>query len=242
MKTRRFRTHRPAVLAERPEAKLGPAARNSGAQGIWGLTDSRARADTPLRRKLGPVAAALTGDDTLEVPYDDQLLERVRSQWQFGDWVSLAALSRDALQHHPDRARVALLVAAGHQQLGDGASARHFTRLAQGWGCSNRLISQILIAGVHNTLGRAAAIAHQPARALGHFTGAIATGTPGTDVRLFAQARASEQLTQLGLLAGASQLAVSALPAIVAPPPEAVRPARWGGFSVRLLSRLFGFS
>jgi hypothetical protein len=31
------------------------------------------------------------------VPFDENLLERSRTQWQFGDWASLATLDRDTL-------------------------------------------------------------------------------------------------------------------------------------------------
>lgn len=132
-------------------------------------------------------------------PYDENLLERARTQWQFGDWESLAQLNRDTLQHHPDRAKLALLAAAGHLQLGDTSAARQFTRLAQEWGCNGKLISQILIAGVHNSLARAAATSGQGTRALKHFESAIVTGTPGGDVRLLMQARIGEQFSQMGL-------------------------------------------
>lgn len=133
------------------------------------------------------------------VAYDENLLERSRTQWQFGDWVSLAAISRDTLQHHPDRAKLALLVAAGHQALGNATETRQHARLAIEWGCSTKLVSRILIAGVYNTLGRAAAISGQGPRALKHFHTSIATGTPGSDINLLAQARAGAQLTQLDL-------------------------------------------
>ena len=65
------------------------------------------------------------------VPFDENLLERARTQWQFGDWQSLAQLSRDTLQHHPDRAKLALLAAAGRLQTGQDAEARQHIRLAQ---------------------------------------------------------------------------------------------------------------
>lgn len=133
------------------------------------------------------------------VAYDENLLERARTQWQFGDWESLMKLDRETLQHHPDRAKLALLAAAGHMQLGDIQDARQFTRLAQDWGCSKKLISQILIAGVHNSLGRAAAINGEGQRALQHFENAIAAGSPAGEVRLLTQARLGEQLNQLGL-------------------------------------------
>jgi len=132
------------------------------------------------------------------VPFDENLLERARTQWQFGDWQSLAQLDRDTLQHHPDRAKLALLAASGHQQTGDMAQAKHYIRLAQDWGCSQKLIKQILIAGTHNTLARAAAVLGQEKRALKHFETAIDTGSPYAD-RLIKQARTAFQLNQLGV-------------------------------------------
>lgn len=149
--------------------------------------------------------ARLEAEDTPEssqghvVAYDENLLERSRTQWQFGDWESLASLQRDTLQHHPDRAKLALLAAAGHQQLGDMAAARQFTRLAQEWGCSAKLIGQILVAGVHNTLGRATAMTDKRERALQHFESAVTTASTGGDTRLLIQARTRGELEQLGL-------------------------------------------
>ena len=139
------------------------------------------------------------------VPYDENLLERSRTQWQFGDWASLAALERDTLQHHPDRAKLALLAAAGHSATGNAMEARQYTRLALDWGCSKKLISQILISGVHNTLGRVAAVSGQEQRALQHFQASLQVGASHSDVRLLTQARVSQQLSQLGLSAPTPQ-------------------------------------
>ena len=132
-------------------------------------------------------------------PYDENLLERARTQWQFGDWESLAQIKRESLYHHPRRASLALLAAAGHQQRGDMDATREFTRLAREWGASKKTVSQVLIAGVYNTLGKASALCGQQQRALGHFENAIAIGTPGSDARLLTQARAGKQLNQLGI-------------------------------------------
>jgi hypothetical protein len=140
------------------------------------------------------------------VPYDENLLERARTQWQFGDWESLSRIDREALGHHPERAKLALLAAAGCLQINAAAPARQFIRLAQEWGCSRRLVSQILVAGVHNSLGRVAAIAGDQLRALKHFEQAIGIGTPGAESRLLVQARASEQLAQLGIRCDSSVL------------------------------------
>jgi hypothetical protein len=97
-------------------------------------------------------------NDSHLVPYDENLLEKSRTQWQFGDWESLAGLEREKIQHHPDRAKLALLGAAGRLQIGKSEEARRFVRLAQDWGAGKRLISQVLVAGVHNSLGRVAAV------------------------------------------------------------------------------------
>jgi hypothetical protein len=182
-----------------PQPKVGP-----------GETASN---PAPRRRKAPAkqLAAVLEAqpEQTL-VSYDENLLERARTQWQFGDWQSLAQLSRDTLQYHPDRAKLALLAAAGQLQTGQDAEAKQFIRLAQGWGVSKRLVSQILIAGVHNSLGRVAAIGNQQHRALQHFEDAIAIGTPGSDAKLLTQARSGYQLSQLGLPPPAGYIKVGA--------------------------------
>jgi len=135
------------------------------------------------------------------VPYDENLLERSRTQWQFGDWDSLAQLSRDTLQHHPDRARLALLAAAGRLQIGLTDEAKQFIRLANEWGVSKKLLIRILAAGVHNSLGRAAAIIGEEQRALQHFHSAVATGSPGSEARLLTSVRINKQYQQLGIVA-----------------------------------------
>lgn len=146
-----------------------------------------------------PVMLENTAAEPYAIPYDENLLERARTQWQFGDWDSLSKLGRNTLQHHPDRAKLALLVAAGHMQQGDTQSARQFTQFAQDWGCSKKLVGQVLIAGVYNSLGRASAVIGEELRALKHFETAIAIGTPGSEMRLITQARVGQQLAQLGL-------------------------------------------
>lgn len=125
--------------------------------------------------------------------YDKDLFERARTQWQFGDWESLARIDQESLYHHPQRASLALLAAAGHQQTGNTEATREFTRLAKEWGASRKMISQVLIAGVYNTLGKASALCGQQQRAIGHFQESLRTAGDGGDVKLLTQARASWQ-------------------------------------------------
>jgi tetratricopeptide (TPR) repeat protein len=132
------------------------------------------------------------------VPYDEALLDRARTQWQFGDWASLAGITHEQIQHHPDRAKLALLAAAGLQQLGRADEAKALTRKALDWGCSPRLVRQILISGMHNSLARANAILGQEQEAMKHFEAAIDTGAPNAD-RLVKAARATFQLNLIGV-------------------------------------------
>jgi len=135
--------------------------------------------------------------DSHPVPYDENLLEKARLQWQAGDWDNLANLDRLSLQHHPDRAKLALLAASAYVEKNDLSAAQQFLRSAQDWGCSRRLISQLLIASVHNTLGRAATISAKTESALKHFESAIAIGAPGTDATALLQIRFSEQYERI---------------------------------------------
>jgi hypothetical protein len=140
------------------------------------------------------------------VPYDEHLLERSRTQWHFGDWESLVNMELETLQHHPDRAKLALLAAAGQSQQGNSEAARQLIRLAKDWGCNKKLISQILISGVHNSIGRAAAVTGQNQRARMHFDSAIETGLAGGDRRLLSQARIRTQWEQIGASSNQAEL------------------------------------
>lgn len=129
---------------------------------------------------------------------DENLLDRACTQWQFGDWDSLRQIDLNLLQHHPDRAKLALLAAAGHYHVQNNNSTRRLILMAKVWGCSKLLISQMLISGVHNILGRVAAVSGKVPRALGHFELALDTGAPLSD-RLIKQVRIAMQLQQLGI-------------------------------------------
>ena len=156
-----------------------------------------------LKREAPDQALDLVHDSVSKlVPYDETLLERARTQWQFGDWNSLANIDRDTLQHHPDRAKLALLAAAGRLQNGSTDEARQFLHLAKDWGVSKKLLSQVLIAGVHNSLGRAAALSARPDRAQLHFENAIQIGMPGSAQKLLTDVRTKHELDTLGLLPG----------------------------------------
>ena len=111
----------------------------------------------------------------------------------------MANLDQGAIEHHPERAKLALLIAVARMQLSDPTASRLFLHLAKRWGCSKNLIARMLISGVHNTLGKASAVMGKEQRAFDHLQAAVQIGIPGAEARLLIPARISLQLSQLGL-------------------------------------------
>ncbi len=111
--------------------------------------------------------------------HDKALLDRARTQWQLGDRQSLIQIPWQAVENHPERAELALLVAAGHAQLGGMDPARRFASLARDWGCHRKLIARVLIAGVHDSLGRAATLLGRESWARKHYGHAASCRTDG---------------------------------------------------------------
>lgn len=141
-----------------------------------------------------------------QISADKDLLEQALTLWELGDWESLIKFSPDLLRQAPAQALLALLIAAAHLQLGDQDAARQKLMWTQQAGCSPMLIRKVLVAGVHNTLGRAAAINGQLRQALHHFTHAIEVAALGGDVYLGSLARARAQLSQLSISISDAQL------------------------------------
>lgn len=143
------------------------------------------------------------------VPYDENLLGQSRIQWQLGEWASLANLNRDTLQHHPDRANLAALAAAGQIQNNSATAAQQWVRLAQGWGCSKKMVSQVLVAGVYSTLGKATLIAGDRQRALAHYRTAASVANQKANSSLLAKTHTMRETLHLD----------AALQAVSLPPP-----------------------
>ncbi|WP_374328365.1 methyltransferase domain-containing protein [Azonexus sp.] len=142
------------------------------------------------------------------VPYDEALLEKARNQWLFGDWESLGRITKDVLRHHPDRAKLALLAAAGKFQLGLSEDAREFIAVARDFGCNEKLVNQVLAAGVYNSLARAQLL-NGSNKALGYFEVSISLVMPQIDIRLATRARMGSESLVLGESANWSILTVS---------------------------------
>lgn len=146
-----------------------------------------------LKNDLLPQATASVGS------YDESVLTHSRARWEQADWGSLTKLELSTIQQHPDRAELALLSAAGHQQLGHHTRAKELVVIAMKWGCSKRLVSQILIAGVHNTLACVSALQKNQGKAIKHFQEALQPNQSSADPADLINARFNHEAQRLEL-------------------------------------------
>ena len=170
------------------------------------MTNTKAplRADPQMQIHRESEAVALESKADLQIGH-------LRTAWCMGDWEMLANVSIGGFTHHPERDRIALLVASAQQQLGQHDEARHNVRLALSWGCAPRFVAQILIAGVHNTLGRAAALTQDSDRSKQHFRAAVLPSATEADMPLLSQVRSLREMSRLALLPQAADLLGTAI-------------------------------
>ena len=136
----------------------------------------------------------------------EDLLEHSRANWQVGNWQKLADLTEASIEHHPERDKLALLAAAGLAQTGNLAGSKRMALRARDWGCSPALLARVLISGAMNSLGRAAMLLQDEARASQFFQSSIEVVTPQSDGRVLGRIRNVHEKTRLGLLPEAAKL------------------------------------
>ena len=149
-----------------------------------------------------------------DITFSEEIsLSKVKNLWLFGDWVSLVNIDIELIKEHHDRAYLVLLVASAHLQIEAYDKARYYVQSALNWGASNCLVASVLVAGVHNTLGRLAALSNNEESVSRHFVAAV--GIPdNAETRLLGHARAVREMSDLGLLPQAVGLVTQELNAI----------------------------
>jgi len=174
----------------------------------------RSRGGYRASGELRPLGTSLPSLAAARGHADSPPLARAKSQWLVGDWNALCELDADTIASHPERDRLALLVACAHQQLADHELAREYTRRAIGWGCDPKLVARLLISGVHNTLGRVAALKADNISIDSHFTQALAVAGDSESGLAASPTRAVRELADLGLLPQAAGLLLRQVSAI----------------------------
>lgn len=172
-------------------------------------TDNAASQHEPVQNLVaGPADESQQEDRELALAldeFDSDNLARAKALWFFGEWKTLAELDLRTLRRHPQCDRFALLAASAHQQLGDHKKARECTGLALEWGCPPRAAAQVLVAGVHNTLGRIAALKQDEPRIFSHFEASVAIDG-NKETALVSHARSVREMARMGLLPQATCL------------------------------------
>jgi hypothetical protein len=83
---------------------------------------------------------------------DAALWAEALTQWQLGDWASLASVQLGRLENAPQRAELAALAACAHMQTGNKHEARCFIATASRWGCRPDFMVRALVASAESNL------------------------------------------------------------------------------------------
>jgi hypothetical protein len=133
-------------------------------------------------------------------------ISTAKANWYFGEWQALVDLDIQALGSHPDVDKFTALKAAGYQQLGDIEQSKAYFKLAKKLGCDNAIITTLLLAGMHNSLGKISALRDDTKKMHQHFDVAVALNKMGPNNKLAKQSRIIKELTQLGLINAAENI------------------------------------
>lgn len=147
--------------------------------------------------------------DSNNTSYDASALTQAKSKWMFGQWQELAGISIQDYVQHPEREKIALLIAAAHQQLDQLEESKKLILLARTWGCDNSLISKVLISGINNSLGKVKALNNDNESAKAYFDNAVTLLLGKSEAKAIRQSRSITEMSNLGLLPQVTELVES---------------------------------
>jgi hypothetical protein len=155
---------------------------------------SAATASAPERQ---PVEAQELSVAAQTFPHGAASLEEAHLNELDANWASLLALGPETIARHPERARISALSAAAAVQAGDRRLARMHVRQALAWGYGKTKMSELLIAGVHATIARAALAADRERKADAHFEHSVAFARLSSERRRLALLRKDKMASEL---------------------------------------------
>lgn len=122
--------------------------------------------------------------------------------WGCSAWDELALLKPDAIVRHPRRKEIALFIASAHQENNDFCSALEFINTCLLWGGGVKNIGEFLIAGIHISLGKIAALKGDEEEAEKNFLFSIKP-LDHIDNELYLHVRTVNEMVKLDLLSNA---------------------------------------
>jgi FkbM family methyltransferase len=156
---------------------------------------------------------AKSKDDIINQAIENESISDIstaKANWYFGEWQALVDLDIKALSQHPEVEIFTALKAAAYQQINEIELSKTYFKLARKLGCDKQLINQLLIAGVHNALGRVSALKQDDVKTLSHFNAAVNIGGKKQENKLAMHARSVKEISRLGLLPQAAKLLITA--------------------------------
>ena len=114
----------------------------------------------------------------------DAQCRQAQADWCKGNWEALAKLDNADLASDPQRIKMGVYAACGHQQLGDGGAEQRCAQAVIRWGGDKAPIKRFLLSGIYNRLAKANVYACNYDEALRYFRKALSTVTAdisGTD-------------------------------------------------------------
>jgi hypothetical protein len=132
----------------------------------------------------------------LELP-DDAVLAQTRILWSLGDWNAVAAFS--SADNNLTNDELALYIAAAWYQLGQADNASQLLKKLTLSKTHKELAAKLLVSGVFNALAKASACSFEHEAAEQHFSTALSCALPHPVSKTLLNARATEQMAQLGL-------------------------------------------
>jgi FkbM family methyltransferase len=123
---------------------------------------------TPTTSVTVPIYELLETKKEDEDDFFTDILDRARILWLIGDWEGLAGIENNQIIAHKHKAKLALLIASAHIQLGEKEKSKDCLLMARRWGISNRLVYKVLTSGLHHSLEKAAHLAGNEQKASLH--------------------------------------------------------------------------
>lgn len=125
-------------------------------------------------------------------------LQRCISQWQLGDWINLSKTEITGLEKLLEhRGEIALLVGSAHYLLGNFQAADDWLGRAEGWGVPRQRCADVMLAGVHGTLARAALAMGDETHAEQFLRSALSVVRFSGDIELLVPIRKREELRRI---------------------------------------------
>jgi hypothetical protein len=130
-------------------------------------------------------------------PHNPLILDSARHHWLSGRWRELETLDEETLTHHPDRAKLAVVVAAAALQTGDLPGARRYALKSKDWGAERPFLARLMLATARDTLGRASFFAGKEQDAARHFEKSFPLARQASEEKRLARHRLAQVTTEL---------------------------------------------